>query len=101
MSGCNGKKNCINVGKNECLGANKKKISISLEYGFFLKFENDDENSSARSANLMVKPKKITDGLPLTSGKASLLIFRGGKFGVWLSQSLLSTQQIINLSDHC
>ena len=61
--------------------------------GFSLKSENDKKNS-AKSENVMIKPKKFTDGSPSNSGKASLLISRGGKFGAWLSQSLMSSQQI-------
>ena len=51
-------------------GCNEKNISIQIlvKIDVWLpKFENDknDENSSARSENVMVKPKKLTDGLYL------------------------------------
>ena len=48
-----------------------------FQYKFWEKFEKDenDESSSARSENVMVKPKKFTVGSPLSSGKALLLIF--------------------------
>ena len=86
MSGCHGKKFSLKIlVKIDVRVPRDKKFSRAPGHGFFPKFENDgnDENSSIRSENVMVNPKKFTVWSLLNSGK----------FGARLFQSLMSTQQ--------
>ena len=77
MSGCHGKKFSLKIlVKIDVRVPRDKKFSRAPGHGFFPKFENDenDENSSIRSENVMVKLKKFTVGSALNSGTALLLI---------------------------